>query len=137
MGDYDSPWKTVLERYFAEFLAFFFPEAHAGIDWTQSYALLDKELQKFDEEKRMRYVSSLERIAQKKGMEKGMEKRIGQGQARLLRALIQQRFGLIPPDIAARIKAGVPEQSERWALRVLDAAPLEDMFRSENEHRSA
>ncbi|WP_200383189.1 hypothetical protein [Thiococcus pfennigii] len=46
MADYDSPWKTVLERYFAEFLAFFFPEAHAGIDWTQGYTLLDKELQK-------------------------------------------------------------------------------------------
>ena len=26
---YDSPWKDVLERYFAEFMAFFFPAAHA------------------------------------------------------------------------------------------------------------
>lgn len=39
VADYGSPCKTVLERYFAEFLAFFFPEAHTGIDWTQGYTL--------------------------------------------------------------------------------------------------
>lgn len=311
MADYDSPWKTVLERYFAEFLAFFFPEAHADIDWTLGYTLLDKELQKvvrdaklgrrcadslirvtsragdedwllvhievqgesqpdfaqrmfvynyrlydryarplvslavlgeptrrdhgefgyerwgcrmglrfplvslsayrdhwaeldtlsnpfavvtqahlqaqdtassetaryqaklglirslyrrglkrqdilelfrfidwvltlpeglenqlwtevqqFDEERRMRYVSSFERIAQKKGMEKG----IGQGQAKLLHLQIQQRFGLIPPEIAARIEAGQPKQLERWALRVLDAASLDDVFGPDSGH---
>lgn len=66
-----------------------------------------------------RYVSSFERIAQQKGMQKGMEKGIeqgiGLGQAKLLRALIQQRFGTLPPAIAARIEEGRPEQLERWA----------------------
>ena len=88
------------------------------------------EVQQFDEEKRMHYVSSFERIAQKKGMEQG----IGQGQARLLHLQIQQRFGLIPPEIAARIDEGRPEQLERWALRVLDAASLNDVFRTDGEH---
>ncbi len=37
MIDCDSPWKNVLERYFPEFLAFFFPAAYAGIDWSQGY----------------------------------------------------------------------------------------------------
>ena len=46
MTDYDSPWKTVLERYFPAFLEFYFPAAHAGIDWSRGYTLLDKELQK-------------------------------------------------------------------------------------------
>ena len=46
MTDYDSPWKQMLARYFPEFLAFFFPKAYAGIDWTNGYTLLDKELQK-------------------------------------------------------------------------------------------
>ena len=32
MADYDSPWKEVLERYFAVFTAFFFPAVQAGID---------------------------------------------------------------------------------------------------------
>ena len=42
--DYDSPWKDVLEAYFEPFMAFFFPQAHAEIDWTQGYEFLDKEL---------------------------------------------------------------------------------------------
>jgi hypothetical protein len=44
--DYDSPWKEALERYFKGFMAFFFPTAHAGIDWTRGYEFLDKELQR-------------------------------------------------------------------------------------------
>jgi hypothetical protein len=43
--DFDTPWKEVLERYLADFLAFFFPAAHADIDWSLGYTFLDKELQ--------------------------------------------------------------------------------------------
>ena len=43
--DYDSPWKKILEAYFQEFTAFFFPAAAEEIDWSRGYAFLDKELQ--------------------------------------------------------------------------------------------
>ncbi|MBD2126893.1 hypothetical protein NDI39_23120 [Microcoleus sp. ZQ-A2] len=43
--DYDSPWKEAIEQYFEPFLAFFFPAAHAVIDWTRPPESLDKELQ--------------------------------------------------------------------------------------------
>ncbi len=43
--DYDSPWKEALDRYFEQCMAFFFPQAHAEIDWTRGYEMLDKELQ--------------------------------------------------------------------------------------------
>jgi hypothetical protein len=42
--DYDTPWKTALERYLPEFLAFYFPVAHAGIDWSRGWRFLDQEL---------------------------------------------------------------------------------------------
>jgi hypothetical protein len=45
-AEYDSPWKEALDRYFERFLAFFFPEAHADIDWSRGYETLDKELQR-------------------------------------------------------------------------------------------
>jgi hypothetical protein len=45
MPDYDSPWKEMLDGYFPAFMAFFFPEAHADIDWTRGYESLDTELQ--------------------------------------------------------------------------------------------
>ncbi|MEG3439404.1 DUF4351 domain-containing protein [Pannus brasiliensis CCIBt3594] len=44
LDDYDSPWKDALTRYLPEFLAFYFPLAHAGIDWTRPHTFLDQEL---------------------------------------------------------------------------------------------
>ena len=43
--DYDSPWKDVLELYFEEFIAFFFPDIYRAIDWLQGYQNRDTELQ--------------------------------------------------------------------------------------------
>ena len=43
--DYDSPWKDIVETYFQEFLAFFFPQYHQQLDWSKPYEFLDKELQ--------------------------------------------------------------------------------------------
>jgi hypothetical protein len=31
---YDTPWKDILEDYFEDFIAFFFPEIHTEIDRT-------------------------------------------------------------------------------------------------------
>ena len=44
--DSDSPWKDMLMAYFQEFMEFFFPKAHAGIDWQKGFVFLDKEFQK-------------------------------------------------------------------------------------------
>ena len=62
--DYDSPWKDAVERYLPEFMAFFFPAAHAAIDWSKGYAFLDKELQAVvqDAELGRRFVDALARV---------------------------------------------------------------------------
>src|ERR687885_466022 len=62
--EYDTPWKDALESYFEEFIAFFFPQAHRDIDWTQGYEFLDKELQQVvrDAELGKRLVDKLVKI---------------------------------------------------------------------------
>lgn len=40
MTDFDSPWKEMLENYFPDFMAFFFPEAYQDIDWSRGYDVL-------------------------------------------------------------------------------------------------
>ena len=59
--DYDNPWKSFIELYFRDFLAFFFPAIAADIDWTQPIRFLDKELQKVvrDAEMPKRYADKL------------------------------------------------------------------------------
>lgn len=42
--DYDTPWKRALTRYFPEFMAFYFPHAHAAIDWARGHVFLEQEL---------------------------------------------------------------------------------------------
>ncbi len=44
LADFDSPWKEALDQYFEPFLAFFFPAAHAVIDWSRPHESLEKEL---------------------------------------------------------------------------------------------
>jgi hypothetical protein len=44
-ADYDGAWKEGVEQYFEAFLAFFFPEIQAEIDWVRGYEFLDQELQ--------------------------------------------------------------------------------------------
>ncbi|NGZ07134.1 MAG: DUF4351 domain-containing protein [Magnetococcales bacterium] len=48
--EYDSPWKEILKTYFKDFLAFFLPEAHDGIDWHRAPEFLDKELDRITRE---------------------------------------------------------------------------------------
>jgi len=42
--DYDSLWKDALGHQFPDFLACYFPLAHAAIDWTCGSRFLDNEL---------------------------------------------------------------------------------------------
>jgi hypothetical protein len=70
--DYDSPWKEVLDRFFEAFMAFFYPEAHADIDWGRGYEMLDKELQKIVRTAKQgrRYVDKLVKVWLRSGEEK-------------------------------------------------------------------
>jgi hypothetical protein len=58
--DRDSAWKELLERYFREFLAFFFPAIERDIDWRRRPVFLEKELERI-----LRRSASPDRIADK------------------------------------------------------------------------
>ena len=62
---YDSPWKEVIERYFPEFMAFYFPDASAEIDWSKEHVFLDQELRAVvqDAELGTRFVDRLVRVS--------------------------------------------------------------------------
>lgn len=70
-ANYDAPWKEALERYFEQFLAFFFPQIHAEIDWQRGYESLDSEFQQVvrDAEIGKRFVDKLVKVWQRDGTE--------------------------------------------------------------------
>ena len=69
---YDSPWKEAIERYFPEFMAFYFPDAHAEIDWSKEHVFLDQELRAVvqDAEFGTRFVDRLVRVTVLSGEER-------------------------------------------------------------------
>lgn len=44
-NDFDSPWKDALQAFFPAFLALFYADIHADINWERGYEALDKEFQ--------------------------------------------------------------------------------------------
>jgi hypothetical protein len=69
--DYDTPWKDAVTRYFPEFMAFYFPDACARIDWSRGYTFLDQELAQVvkDAELGKRLIDKLVQVATLEGDE--------------------------------------------------------------------
>jgi hypothetical protein len=70
-ADYDGAWKEGVEQYFEAFLAFFFPEIQAEIDWERGYEFLDQELQQLMRESEIgkQFVDKLIKVWLKDGKE--------------------------------------------------------------------
>jgi Domain of unknown function (DUF4351) len=68
----DTPWKQILEGYFPQFMAFFFPEACRAIDWSKGFDFLDSELQQvtLEAETGKRIVDKLVKVYLRNGEEK-------------------------------------------------------------------
>src|SRR5262245_43586705 len=68
-ASYDSPWKEAIEYAFEDFVAFFFPDIHADINWQEGYDFLDAELQQVvhDAELGRRLADKLVRVRRKNG----------------------------------------------------------------------
>ena len=67
--DYDSPWKDIIHSAFPEFMAFFFAEAAARIDWAAGHEFLDTELRQVvqDAELGRRHADVLVRVTTRDG----------------------------------------------------------------------
>ncbi|MDP3876873.1 MAG: DUF4351 domain-containing protein [Methylobacter sp.] len=78
----------------------------------------------------MAYVSSIERI----GIEKGVLQGVVQGESRLLRKLLKQRFGTLPAWVLDKISSAPADDLERWAEALLFESSLEAVFNDSAMH---
>ena len=65
------------------------------------------------------------------GREQGQEEGRLEGEYRLLTKQLENRFGTLPKPIDERLKAARAEQLEQWAVRLLSARSLDDIFSEE------
>ena len=112
------------------------------IDWVLTLpAELERrfltEIEEWEEERKMPYVSSAERIGIEKGIQQGIEQGIQQGiqqgarqgEAALLLKQLERRFGPLPGWARERIEQAEQALLEEWGLRLLEAGSLEEVFR--------
>ena len=93
-------------------------------------------LAQIEQEHEMAYVSSVERVLLKReqqqgileGQEKGLQQGEQQGAAKTLSALLAHKFGPIPDWARVRITEANETTLQRWALQILDAQRIEDVF---------
>ncbi|MDD4929473.1 MAG: DUF4351 domain-containing protein [Gallionella sp.] len=95
---------------------------------------LCQNIEKFEEQEKMRYVSSVEQVGIEKGLQQGMQQGMQQGEALALQKLLTKRFGSVPVEISARINAASPAQIEQWLDGIFDASSLEDIFSGTMHH---
>jgi hypothetical protein len=99
--DYDRPWKEILDVYFPEFMAFFFPAAAAEIDWSRGFETLDKELAQVvqDAELGRRYADKLLKVFLSDGREEWL---------------------LVHIEVQGRRDAAFPRRMFTYAYRLFD-----------------
>lgn len=115
------------------------------IDWMLQLPddlaiIFEADLESLEAEYAMPYITSIERRALKKGLEQGQaqgfergqthgfERGQTQGRMQQLHKLLEHRFGPLPDWTAERLGKATPSLLDDWALRLLDAARVEDVF---------
>ena len=101
----------------------------AVLDWMMRLPdVLERKLwqdiEQIEGETRMRYVTSVERLAIERGIQQGKLEGKLEGEATVLERLLAKRFGPLSDETRGRLRSASAEQLELWAERILDAPTL-------------
>ncbi len=102
-------------------------DAMVGLPEALESAFGDAVIQ-IEEEKQMVYISSVERVIRKREHDQGMEKGLQKGAAEILSVQLVRKFGALPDWVRARMAQADETSLSRWALQILDAQRIEDVF---------
>ncbi|MBF0610107.1 MAG: DUF4351 domain-containing protein [Magnetococcales bacterium] len=142
---YSAKWQILYGLYQRGFTRQQIIDLFRFIDWILSLPEdADKrfwqELSNFEEQRKMSYITSVERIGMERGMERGIQigeqrgLQIGEqkGAASMLCRQLQRRFQVLPEWAASKIAEADLATLEIWSDRVLDAQTLEEVLLTRN-----
>ncbi|MDY0074134.1 MAG: DUF4351 domain-containing protein [Thauera sp.] len=113
----------------------------AVIDWMMRLPKpleqqLWQDIEAIEGESKMRYVTSIERLATERGMQQGLlqglEQGLDRGKQAILDRLLSRRFGPLDTQTQRILTTASSEQLDLWAERLLDAGSLDEVF-AEND----
>jgi len=82
-----------------------------------------REVQAMEEAEQMPYITSVERIGIRKGLEQGIQ----QGQAELVLGMLNRRFGAVPSELEARLRTVPSDQMPALLDAALTATTLAEV----------
>jgi len=79
----------------------------------------------------MKYITSVERI----GIAKGIKQGIAKGESKLLKRLLERRFGALPAWATEQLSNASEPALEAWGEAILTAPTLEAVFNSDSTQK--
>jgi hypothetical protein len=132
-GRYAAKWRLARLLYQRDWDRQRIIDLFAVIDWLLR---LPHELEErlwgavmeLEQERNMPYVTSVERIGLRRGLDQGRKEGLQEGEATVLLRQIELKFG--PPDEALRnrVESADSETLLHWSERILTAGTLEQLF---------
>ncbi len=84
----------------------------------------NQEIQQFEEEHGMTYITSFERIGRQQGLQEGIQ----QGEYTILHHLLQRKFRQVPPRYLAMLLKADSETLLGWSEKILEAKSITEVF---------
>ena len=92
------------------------------------------EIETIEENEKMQYVTSVERMAIARGFAEGVVQGVVQGEAKMLRKLLEHRFGDLPAWVSDKLASADEQDLERWGQAVLTEPTLDAVFNNDVTH---
>ncbi|MBF0135967.1 MAG: DUF4351 domain-containing protein [Magnetococcales bacterium] len=86
------------------------------------------EMLNFEENQKMPYISSVERIGMEIGRQDGLKEGLKEGAAVVFLRLLQRRFGPLSVSIHDTVKSADIASLELWSDKIFDAKSIEEIF---------
>jgi len=94
---------------------------------AEQETLFWREIQEYEEERTMPYVTSVERIGLARGLARGREEGREEGARETLRRFVEARFGAVPPALEQRIAAANRATLDQLVERVAVVPTIDDL----------
>jgi len=90
-----------------------------------------QEIKTIEERENVRYITSIERMGIAEGLATGRAEGLVEGESRLLRRLLEHRFGALPQWATEELSNASEQTLEAWGEAILTAPTLEAVFNTD------